>query len=237
MITVRRSGLIWQAVAQAANGWHGRGLCCIIVDGNLLEAFIAKRDEYPETMSDAIALLNKYNERKQPPTVASKGTAFAQKGKKSGKKDKDKEKDESKSKDRESEKKKTSENVECFKCDKKGHMANKCPKKKLLNYTDDSSVSTKSSKSKLDELEKIVKKIKGAAGDSDDNDDDSDKDHSHLQFFSLANYVHFNSHHPQLVTQASDILCCLLHCNKLTPKCARLTGILSLGTPIDGCTI
>jgi hypothetical protein len=49
---------------------------------NLLEAFIAKRDEYPELRSNAIALLNKYNERKQPPTAASEGTAFAQKGKK-----------------------------------------------------------------------------------------------------------------------------------------------------------
>ncbi len=52
---------------------------------NLLEAFIAKRDEYPTTRSDAIALLNKYDERKSPPTAASAGMAFAQKGK--GKKD------------------------------------------------------------------------------------------------------------------------------------------------------
>ena len=55
------------------------------VKNNLLEAYIAKRDEYPATRSDAIALLNKYNEKKPPPMTASKGTAFAQKqGKKNG---------------------------------------------------------------------------------------------------------------------------------------------------------
>jgi hypothetical protein len=52
------------------------------VKNNLLEAFIAKRDEYPDSRTDAIALLNKYDERKPPPTAASEGTAFAQKGKK-----------------------------------------------------------------------------------------------------------------------------------------------------------
>ena len=50
---------------------------------NLLEAFIARRDEYPETRSDAIALLNKYDESKPPPIMAtSEGTAFTQKGQK-----------------------------------------------------------------------------------------------------------------------------------------------------------
>jgi hypothetical protein len=87
------------------------------VKTNLLEAFIAKRDEYPESRSDAIALLDKYDKRKQPPTAASEGTAFAQKGKKGGKKDEDKDKDKSKSKDGESEKKKTSEaNIKCYNC-------------------------------------------------------------------------------------------------------------------------
>jgi hypothetical protein len=52
------------------------------VKNNLLDAFIAKRDKYPATRSDAIALLNKYDEKKPPPTAGSEGTAFAQKGKK-----------------------------------------------------------------------------------------------------------------------------------------------------------
>jgi len=170
------------------------------VKSNLLEAFIAKRDEYPESRSDAIALLNKYDERKQPPTAASKGTTFAQKGKKDGKKDNDKPKDKSKPKDGKSEKKKTPEGnadgFKCYVCNQKGHKANKCPKIKQLKDADDSSVSSKSSKSKLEELEKIVKKtnkqftqLKAQLEDSEDNDDDdSNTDQSHLQFFSLANY-------------------------------------------------
>ena len=67
------------------------------VKNNLLEAFIAKRDEYPTTRSEAIALLNKYDERKPPPTAGSEGTAFAQtKGKK---KSEDKKKEDEKDKD------------------------------------------------------------------------------------------------------------------------------------------
>ena len=52
------------------------------VKTTLLEAFIAKRDEYPATRSGTIALLNKYDERNPTPAAASKGMAFAQKGKK-----------------------------------------------------------------------------------------------------------------------------------------------------------
>lgn len=34
------------------------------IQNNLLEAYIAKRDEYPSTRSDAIKLLNKYDEKR-----------------------------------------------------------------------------------------------------------------------------------------------------------------------------
>ena len=52
------------------------------VKTNILELFIAKRDEYPITRSDAIALLNKYDERRPPLTTPSDGPAFTQKGSK-----------------------------------------------------------------------------------------------------------------------------------------------------------
>ena len=96
------------------------------VKNNLLEAYIAKRDEYPDSRTDAIALLNKYDERKPPPTAASEGTAFAQKGKKN-KSDK-KKKGDDKDKDKDP-KQKDMDKIECFVCNKKGHYANKCPNK------------------------------------------------------------------------------------------------------------
>ena len=49
---------------------------------NLLEAFIAKRDEYPVDRSEAVAILNKYDEKKPNVQAPSEGTAFTQKGKK-----------------------------------------------------------------------------------------------------------------------------------------------------------
>ena len=166
------------------------------VKNNLLDAFIAKRDEYPESRTDAIALLNKYDERKPPPTAASDGTAFAQKGKK---KSDDKKKDDDAKEGKSS--KKNNDNIECFVCNKKGHYANKCPQRPKSVDSDDSSISSKSSKSsklgKLEELKKEIKRtnkqftlLKAALEDSDE-DVSIDDDHSHFQFvqhFSLANH-------------------------------------------------
>ncbi len=63
------------------------------IQSNLLlfEAFIAKRDEYPFDRSEAVAILNKYNEKKPNMQATSKGTAFTQKGKKNDKKKKQRE--------------------------------------------------------------------------------------------------------------------------------------------------
>ena len=124
------------------------------VKSNLLEAFIAKRDEYPITRSDAIALLNKYDERKPPPTAVSEGTAFAQKGKLKKSEDKGKKKEQAKE---ENDKGSDTKRVKCFFCDKAGHIASSCPAKKkfLANNDDLSSILSKSSKK--EELEKIRK--------------------------------------------------------------------------------
>ena len=55
-----------------------------------MEAFIAKRDEYPVDRGDAVAILNKYNKKKPNVQVPSEGTAFTQKGKKNNKNNKGK---------------------------------------------------------------------------------------------------------------------------------------------------
>ncbi len=162
------------------------------VKNNLLEAFITKRDEYLKTQSNAIALLNKYDERKLPPaTAASKGITFAQKGKKKT--------DEKKKKDDGNQDKSKSPDIdywkdkECFFCSKKGHPAAKCPSTKKSNDADNlSSISSKSNK--LEELEKKFKKqftqLK-AQLEQDDEVSDSEDEKSHFQFtqhFSLFNH-------------------------------------------------
>ena len=163
------------------------------VKNNLLDAFIAKRDEYPETRTDAIALLNKYDERKQPPAASSEGTAFAQKEKKKGK---DKKKETNDTKDDKSTKK-SADNIECFICNKKGHYANKCPMKPKVADSDDSTISSNSSKrDKLEELKKEMKRankqftlLKASMENDDDSSDDDEQSHfQFLQHFSLVNH-------------------------------------------------
>ncbi len=151
--------------------------------------FIARRDENPDSRTDAIVLLNKYDERKPPLTTASNGTAFAQKGKKkSG--DKDKKKDDN-DKDNKSSKKDI-DKIECFICNKKGHYASKCPMNPKSMDSDDSSISSKSSK-----LKELKKKIKSTnkqftllkAQLEEEEDDSKNEDQSHFQFvqqFSLS---------------------------------------------------
>ena len=60
------------------------------IQSNLLDAIIAKRDEYPVDRSEAVAILNKYDKKKPNVQTPSKGTAFTQKGKKNDKKNKGK---------------------------------------------------------------------------------------------------------------------------------------------------
>ena len=59
----------WLLTLANADQWP-----CVMVVG------LCAATEYTESCSDAIALLNKYNERKPLPMATSKGTAFAKKG-------------------------------------------------------------------------------------------------------------------------------------------------------------
>ena len=51
------------------------------IQSNLLEAYIAKRDEYLVDRSEAAAMLNKYDENKSNVQATNEGTAFTQKRK------------------------------------------------------------------------------------------------------------------------------------------------------------
>jgi hypothetical protein len=161
-----------------------------IVRNNLQESFIAKRDEYPMTRSDAIDLLNKYDEKAPPNKLASEGTAFAQKGKKNQNQSTDKKSAGKKEgEDDDTPKKNFWENKECYICGKKGHGVKKCPNKKK-NESDDSSMSSKSSKKSIDEFEKKLKNANKQfaqlkAQYEEEEEDESDEEHSHFQFLTI----------------------------------------------------
>ena len=74
--------------------------------------------------------LDKYT-TSTPPPVTSEGTAFTQKGKK-GKKGKDEDKDTA---DADKTKENPYANMTCFKCNKKGHPAKKCPDKETMHQS------------------------------------------------------------------------------------------------------
>ncbi len=163
---------------------------------NLQEAFIAKRDEYPTSRSNAIALINKYDEKKVPTTVASEGTVFAQKGKKGQFADKKggKKKDNKEEENNKEEKKNPCEHKECFVCSKKGHGAKKCPNRPKKEG-DDSSESSKSSKKNI--VEDFAKNLRNASKQfaqlqaqlEEANSGSSDDEQLHFQFLALPNDV------------------------------------------------
>lgn len=152
----------------------------------------AKRDEYPVTRSDAIAILNRYDEMKQPTRAATEGTAFAQKGKKGGRKKEETNKKKKEEGNKSLEKPNWYANKECYVCNKKGHRAKVCPERKKKK-SDDSSVSSSISSKKGIDMSKALKGVAdqfaqmAAAAEENEEDDD---DISHFQFahFFLTNH-------------------------------------------------
>ncbi len=174
---------------------------------NLLESFIAKRDEYLVYRSDAIAILDKYNEKKPMVQVAGEGAAFAQKGKKGNAK----KNNETAGDKREGEESKTYfANKECFICGKKGHGAKKCPQQAKKDASNDLSVSSKSSTSAKKSIEDFNKKINKQFAQlktqiKEDEDLSSDEEQSHLQFLGVSDLA--KSHARVSFKQSKGKLC------------------------------
>ena len=92
---------------------------------SLQEDFAKGSDNYPKTIQEAEKYLDKFP-KSTPPSSASEGTAFAQKGTKAKGSSKDKN---NKKGDREVKpyNKKLFADKECFNCGKLGHPADSCP--------------------------------------------------------------------------------------------------------------
>ena len=164
--------------------------------------------------------LDKYT-TSTPPPVTSEGTAFAQKGKK-GKKGKDEDKDTA---DADKTKDNPYANMTCFKCNKKGHPAKKCPDKE--KDADDASISSKGSKTSLKSLEKTMKSVQKSFAQlqaAAENSDDEDEEQSHFQFLQLdktLSRVHFKQSQGKLndidlreVILLDSCSTCNLFCNR-----------------------
>ncbi|MGL6130279.1 MAG: hypothetical protein ACRCZ9_01525, partial [Fusobacteriaceae bacterium] len=158
------------------------------IRNNLLDSFIARRDEYPENRYEAITILNRYDDRKIVNKVPSEGTAFAQKGKKGNPKEKKGGKDNAKAKD-------TKDNYfadkECFVCGKKGHGAKQCPMRGNKVKSDDSTISSKSATQtmtdfgeKLKNANKQFAQLKAQMGNSEEAS--SDDEQRHVQFMATS---------------------------------------------------
>jgi len=164
-----------------------------------MEAFIAKRDEYPVDRSEAVAILNKYDKKKPHVQVPSEGTAFTQKGKKNDKNNKGKGKSSNKKEAGNGKKgKKSKKNwfskKTCYLCGKTGHSVKKCPKR---STKEDDDLSVKSSSSKgsakksIAKFEKKMKKqftqLKTQIEEYKDLSDD--EEHSHVQFMAVSELI------------------------------------------------
>lgn len=123
------------------------------------------------------------------PNVASKGTAFAQKGKSKKGQNKDAKKSGEK-KDDDDDKKSDDffKDRECFVCGKKGHGAATCPDRKKKSDSDDTSTSSSNKKS-VEELERKLKTVNKQfaqlKSQLEGEDDYDNNNHSHFQFINL----------------------------------------------------
>ena len=161
------------------------------IQKNLLESYMAKQDKYPVDRSEAIAILNKYDEKKPAVQVPSEGTAFAQKGKKGNAKKNDKKEEDKKCEEPAN----YFADKECFICGKKGHGAKKCPQranKDKKESADNLSVSSKLRKSAKKSIEEFKKKMNKQFAQlktkiqEDNGKLSSNEEQSHLQFTTMS---------------------------------------------------
>jgi hypothetical protein len=164
-----------------------------------MEAFIAKRDEYPVDRSEAVKILNKYDKKKPNVQVPSEGTAFTQKSKNNNNNNKgegksyDKKKADDGNKGNKSKKDWFADKT-YYLHGKTGHSVKKCPKRSTI---EDGDLSVKSSSSKGSAKKSIAefkKKMKKKIAQletqiKEDEDLSDDEEHSHVQFTAVSKLI------------------------------------------------
>jgi hypothetical protein len=125
------------------------------IKDNLLDDYTTGSDNYLQTRSQALMLMDHYS---NTPTAITtlESTAFAQSGKKK-KKVGSKEKKPKATKDPKDFDKERWKDKECYRCSKKGHPASACSVKPLSNNDDKSICSSKSASNAMAAIRKSMK--------------------------------------------------------------------------------
>ncbi len=123
-----RERFLLYALIKTSNSKHDK------IKDDLLDDYAKGSDNYPQTMLQALMLMDHYSKTSTAITTLE-GTAFAQSGKKK-KKGGDKEKKPKAPKDPKDFDKEWWKDKECYRCGKKGHPASACSVKPLSNNDD-----------------------------------------------------------------------------------------------------
>ncbi len=144
-----RERFLSYALIKTSNSKHDK------IKDDLLDDYTKGSDNYPQTRSQALILMDHYS--KNPTAITtSEGTAFVQSGKKK-KKVGDKEKEPKAAKDPKDFDKEWWKDKECYRCGKKGHPASACSIKVLSNNDDKSIRSSKPPSNAMAEIQKSMK--------------------------------------------------------------------------------
>ncbi len=137
------------ALIKMSNSKHNK------IKDDLLDDYTKGSDNYPQTRSQALMLMDHYS--KTPTAITtSEGTAFALSGKKK-KKVGDKGKKPEAAKDPKDFNKEWGKDKECYRCGKKGHPASACSVKPLSNNDDKLIHSSKLASNEMAVIQKSMK--------------------------------------------------------------------------------
>ncbi len=171
-----RERLLLYALIKTSNSKHNK------IKDDLLDDYTKGSDNYPQTRSQALMLMDHYSKTSTAITTLE-GTVFAQSDKKKKKGD-NKAKKPKAPKDPKDFGKELWKDKECYRCGKKGHPASACSVKLLSDNYDKSIRSSKSASNAMAAIQKSMKTMGKAMtqlGETADFDDELFEEQSHAQ--------------------------------------------------------